>query len=332
MSRKRWLALIAVAMLLVVSLVVNAATSMIFSNTSSLMDSMRHHDWTEQILETGEEFGGQIVVLEVNGVIQDVGDGGLFAPTGYRHQMFLSQIEQAGKDPNVEGIILRVNTPGGGVVESAEIHEKIVEAQTTYDKPIYVSMGSMAASGGYYIAAPADKIVASPQTITGSIGVIMESINVTELAENYGVKVNTIKSGPFKDIMSATREMTEEDRAILQSLIDESYDEFVRVIAEGRNMTESEVRTIGDGRIYSGNQALELDLIDELGTLDDTIAMMRDHVGNFDVIKYEPHVGFPGFLSLSLKQWFGNNTGELATLERILATHRSPSLKYIYTD
>ncbi len=317
-------------MLLVASLAVNAVTAMIFSNTSSFMGAPGQ-DWTEHLLESGDEFGGSIVVLEINGAIQDTGDGGFFAPTGYRHQMFLSQIEHAGKNPNVEGIIIRVNTPGGGVVESAEIHEKIVEAQTEYDKPVYVSMGSMAASGGYYIAAPADKIVASPQTITGSIGVIMESINVTELAENYGVRVNTIKSGPYKDIMSATREMTEDDRAILQSLIDESYDEFVRVIAEGRNMTEAEVRTVGDGRIYSGNQALELNLVDELGSLDDTITLMREHVGHFDVIQYEPHLGLPGFLSLSLKQLV-SGTGELATLERILSTNRSPSLKYIYTD
>ncbi len=330
MSRKRWLALIAVAMLLVVSLVVNAATSTIFSNTNSIFETMGQ-DWTEQIIESGEDFGGSIVVLEVNGAIQDTGDGGLFATTGYRHQMFLSQIEHAAKNPTVEGIIIRVNTPGGGVVESAEIHEKIVQAQFEYDKPIFVSMGSMAASGGYYIAAPADKIVASPQTITGSIGVIMESINVAELAENYGVKVNTIKSGPYKDIMSATREMTDGDRAILQSLIDESYDEFVRIIAEGRNMSEAEVREIADGRIYSGRQALDLNLVDELGSLDDTILMMQELVGKVDVIKYEPHIGFPSFLSMSMKQWF-NGDHELATLERILSTHRSPTLKYIYTN
>jgi protease-4 len=330
MSRKRWLALIAVAMLLVVSLVVNAATSTFFSNTNSIFDTMGQ-EWAEQIIESGEEFGGSIVVLEVNGTIQDIGEGGLFPATGYRHQMFLSQIEHAAENPTVEGIIIRVNTPGGGVVESAEIYEKIVQAQTEYDKPIYVSMGSMAASGGYYIAAPADKIVASPQTITGSIGVIMESINVAELAENYGVKVNTIKSGPYKDIMSSTREMTDGDRAILQSLIDESYDEFVRIIAEGRNMPEADVRTIADGRIYSGNQALELNLVDELGSLDDTIEMMKELVGNVDVIKYEPHVGFPSFLSMSIKQLMNGNH-ELESLERMLTTHRSPTLKYMYTD
>ncbi|ARK31727.1 signal peptide peptidase SppA [Halalkalibacter krulwichiae] len=330
MSRKRWLALIAVAMIFFISLGVNVMTSGVMSNANALLDTSGH-EWTEQVIEAGEELGGSIVVLELSGVIQDVGDGGLFQAVGYRHQMFLSQIEHAAKDPSVEGIIIRVNTPGGGVVESAEIHEKIVQAQVEYDKPIYVSMGNMAASGGYYIAAPADKIVASPQTITGSIGVIMESINVAELAENYGVKVNTIKSGPYKDIMSAMREMTDEDRDILQSIIDESYDEFVRIIAEGRNMTENEVRAIADGRIYTGNQAFELNLVDDLGSLDDTISMMRDLVGEYNVIKYEPHVGFPQFLSMSMQK-LTQGDHELATLERILSTDRSPTLKYIYTD
>ena len=330
MSRKRWLALIAVAMIFVVAVIVNLATSTIFSNANAMLDPTGQH-WTQQVMDQGDEMGGSIVVLEINGVIQDTGDGGFFQTTGYRHQMFLSQIDHAAKDPNIEGIIIRVNTPGGGVVESAEIHQKMIDAQTEYDIPIYVSMGNMAASGGYYIAAPADKIVASPQTITGSIGVIMESINVAGLAENYGVEVNTIKSGPYKDIMSATREMTDDERAILQSIIDESYDEFVRVIVEGRKMTESQVRTIADGRIYTGKQALELDLIDEIGSLDDTISMMRDQVGHYDVIKYEAHLGFPQLFSMSLQQLIRGDQ-ELVSLERILSTHRSPTLKYIYTD
>lgn len=330
MSRKRWLALIAVAMILFVAVIFNAATTMMFSNANSFLDSSGHQ-WTQEVMDAGEEMGQSIVVLELNGTIQDTGDGGLFQTTGYRHQMFLSQIEHAAEDPTVAGMILRVNTPGGGVVESAEIYEKILSAKNEHNKPIYVSMGSMAASGGYYIAAPADKIVASPQTITGSIGVIMESINVSQLAENYGVQINTIKSGPYKDIMSATREMTDGDRAILQSIIDESYDEFVRIIVEGRNMSEAEVRRIADGRIYTGKQALDLNLVDELGNLDDTIAMMRSEVGHYNVIKYEAHVGLPQFFSMSLQQLFRADH-ELASLERILSTHRSPTLKYIYKE
>src|SRR5690625_7257568 len=117
-------------------------------------------------------------------------------------------LDQSGIDESVDGIILKVNTPGGGVVESAEIHDKVVEIRKETEKPIYVSMGNTAASGGYYVSAPADKIVAHPATLTGSIGVIMESINFAELADQVGIDFKTIKSGEFKDIMSSSREMT----------------------------------------------------------------------------------------------------------------------------
>lgn len=324
MSRKRWLALIAFAMLFVASIAINAATSSLFSADSILKDEQ----WDEKIIAEGEDMSGSIAVLEVNGIIENV--DGFF--NDYNHESLLAQLDYAAENPFVKGIILRVNTPGGGVVESAEIYDKVIHAQRTYDKPVFVSMGSMAASGGYYIAAPADKIVASPQTITGSIGVIMESINVTELAEKYGVKVNTLTSGPYKDIMSSTREMTEGDRAILQSLIDESYDEFVRIIAEGRNMSEEEVRKVADGRIYSGNQAYSLNLIDELGDLDDTIQLMKEHVGaDYNVVEYDSTVSFSKLFSMSLQQLFVRDH-ELAKVEQILSKYRTPTLKYLYAQ
>lgn len=146
-------------------------------------------------------------------------------------------------------------------------------------KPVYVSMGSMAASGGYYISAPADKIYASPETMTGSLGVIMHGYNYEKLAKKYGVEFETIKSGPHKDIMSPTREMTGEEREILQNMINNSYDQFVKVIADGRGMTENEVRKIADGRIYDGRQAKENHLIDDFGHLDDVIAAMKTDIG-----------------------------------------------------
>ncbi|ERN52426.1 signal peptide peptidase SppA [Alkalihalophilus marmarensis] len=331
MSRKRWLALIAALMLVVAAVGVNVATSQAGADLDRMFGS--EHGWAERVIEQGDDFGNSIVVLELNGVIQDTGDAvSIFDAQGYRHQAFLSQIEHAAKDSSVQGLIIRVNTPGGGVVESAEIHEKIVEVQEEYNKPVYISMGSMAASGGYYIAAPADKIVASPQTITGSLGVIMESINIAELAENYGIKFNTIKSGEYKDIMSATREMTEGDRAILQSLIDESYDEFVRIISEGRNMSENEVRQLADGRIYTGNQALEIDLVDELGSLDDTIAMMREDLGaNYSVIKYEADTGLYSLFSMTAAKMLSSNN-ELASIEQLITERRAPTLKYLYTE
>lgn len=325
MSRKRWLALIAVLMLLTASIVLNIGlkgfqTVHLFNN-----------DWDETVLEVGSDIGS-IVVLELNGVIQNTGSSSFMNVTDYDHERFLRQLQYVAEDPFVQGVILRVNSPGGGVVESAEIYEKIVEIQEEYNKPVFVSMGSLAASGGYYISAPATKIIASPQTITGSIGVIMESINVAGLAEKYGVTVNTIKSGPYKDILSSMREMTEEERAILQSIIDESYDEFVHVIAKGRNMSIEEVRSVADGRIYSGKQALELNLVDGIGSLDDTIALMKEHLGaDYDVVKYEVPAGFSQFLSVSLQRWLKGGS-ELAILERLLSHDRSPTLKYLYTQ
>ncbi|MBP3949772.1 signal peptide peptidase SppA [Bacillus suaedae] len=329
MSRKRWLALIAVAMLLTVFVVANTVQTM--GNDSNVLSEIAQ-DWIQQPIEEGADVTGKIAVLELNGTIQDTGDTGLFAAAGYNHQTFLSQIEHAAEDPVVEGIIIRVDTPGGGVVESAEIYDRIVEAQQEYDKPVFISMGSMAASGGYYIAAPADRIIANPQTITGSIGVIMESINVSELAEKYGVKVNTIKSGEFKDIMSPTKEMTDEEREILQSIIDESYDEFVRIIVEGRGLSEEFVRQVADGRIYSGKQALELDLVDDIGSFDDTIAMMKEYLdADYPVVKYEAQGGIPSLFSMTLQELVKSDH-ELSILETFLSSDRSPTLKYLYTE
>src|SRR5699024_7994229 len=153
-------------------------------------------------------------------------------------------------DETIEAVLLKVDSPGGGVYETAQIYKRLMEVKEL-DKPIYVSMGNMAASGGYYAAMPAEKIFATTSTITGSIGVIMESINYSELAEEYGVKFNTIKSGKHKDIMSASREMTDEEHDILQSMIDEMYGEFVDVVSEGRDMDEKTVRKLADGRIYT---------------------------------------------------------------------------------
>src|SRR5262249_39988293 len=152
--------------------------------------------------------------------------------------------------------------PGGGGVESAEIHDRLKEVQKDTKKPVYISMGSMAASGGYYISTAAKKIYASPETLTGCLGGIMEGINYQGLADKYGVDFVTIKSGKYKDIMSPTRKMTDEERQILQRMIDNSYEGFVKVISEGRHMTVEQVKKIADGRVYDGRQAKNLNLID----------------------------------------------------------------------
>lgn len=189
----------------------------------------------------------------------------------------------------------------------------------------------MAASGGYYIAAPADKIFANEATITGSLGVIMQTINISELAENFGVRSETIKSGPHKDIMSEFREMTDEERNILQSMIDDSYEAFVDVIANGREMDRSQVKKIADGRIYSGKQAFELGLIDGLGNFNHVIDVLRTDIGrgDIDVIKYEEPFSFPGFLTMTTQNLLLKQQDPLG-LKQLMKYSNSPSLMYLY--
>lgn len=244
----------------------------------------------------------------------------------------MDKLKMAEENDDIKGIILRVNSPGGGVVESAEIYDKILDIKKV-KKPVYVSMGSMAASGGYYISAPADKIYASPETMTGSLGVIMHGYNYEKLAKKYGVEFETIKSGPHKDIMSPTREMTDEERDILQNMINNSYDQFVKVIADGRGMSEQEVRKIADGRIYDGRQAKENHLIDDFGHLDDVIAAMKKDIGEKDaqVIRYTDEAGFGWLFSMEAQKMLGNDV-ETAVLTKILSSSNSPRLMYLYAE
>lgn len=261
----------------------------------------------EQTVVREGNTSGQIALLEISGPIINSGEEGFFASGGYNHQSFLNGLNAAMTDRQVEGIIISVDSPGGGVLESAEIHRLVEEAQSVHEKPVFVSMGGMAASGGYYIAAPAERIFAHPQTLTGSIGVIMSSINVSELLENIGVEENVYKSGPYKDILSPTREPLEEEDEIIQAIVDEYYQEFVDIIADGRGMDEDRVRELGDGRIYTGRQALEEGLIDDLGSIDDVIDEMQAHLGaNYQVVTSQVNQGFGGLFGMTVDRLFGD--------------------------
>lgn len=199
-------------------------------------------------------------------------------------------IEQLGafhEDSAIKAIVLRVDSPGGGVGPSQEIYDEVRRIDA--DKPVVVSMGSVAASGGYYIAAPARRIFANPGTITGSIGVIMEFTNFEELLDKIGLRNQVIKSGKHKDIGSPVRPMTEEDRAILQALIDDVHAQFVESVATGRQLDVQTVRTLADGRIFTGRQARELGLVDELGNFD---AAVR-YAGELGGIEGKPDVVYP---------------------------------------
>ncbi len=211
------------------------------------------------LMKDDGSFGtGRVVgVVEVKGIILD-------------SQETIRQLRECDKNDRVKAVVLRIDSPGGVVGPSQEIHEEVKKLAAK--KKVVVSMGSLAASGGYYIAAPATLIYANPGTITGSIGVILKLSNLQELMEKVGVKSITIKTGKFKDIGSTTRPMTEEDRALLQGVIESSYGQFVRAVAQGRKLPEAQVRLLADGRIFTGEQALALKLVDRLGNLPDALA------------------------------------------------------------
>ncbi|MBS4191628.1 signal peptide peptidase SppA [Bacillus sp. FJAT-49705] len=336
MNGKRWAALGIAVGLFIFSVFTNFLSGLAFKDVESSVTELfasSNDALVEEVIEEGNNLK-KIAVLEVDGVIQDTGQPtSLFTSAGYNHKGFMKKLEQVKEDDTVRAVIIRVNSPGGGVVESAEIHDKIKEIQTETKKPVYVSMGSMAASGGYYISAPADKIFASPETLTGSLGVIMQGINYSGLAEKYGVDFVTIKSGPYKDIMSPSREMTEEERKILQTMINNSYEGFVKVISEGRNIPAAKVKEIADGRVYDGRQAKEINLIDEFGYLDDVIeTMKKDHkLNDAKVVKYTENLGFSSIFSMGTQKIIGKDI-EMAGLMKLLSQPNSPRLMYLYAE
>lgn len=216
--------------------------------------------------------GDAVAIVRVEGAITSSDGTDDFNTTGATSGVVIADLMSAANDDSVKAVVLRVDSPGGTVTGSAQIHEVIEQ----FEKPVVVSMASVAASGGYYISAPADHIMARADTVTGSIGVIMQIFNAEELADSYGVDVITITSGPNKAVGNMWEEMTPEQRQILDDFIGESYDEFVRVVAEGRGIEDARVREIADGRIYTGRQALANGLVDELGNLDNAVAKAAD--------------------------------------------------------
>jgi protease-4 len=197
----------------------------------------------------------------------------------------VDELHDYADDSSIKAIIIRIDSPGGGVVPSQEIYNAVKYAKKE-GKKVVVSMGSVAASGGYYVAAAADKIVANPGTLTGSIGVKMEFANVEKLLEKIGVQGMVVKSGEYKDIGSPFRAMTEPEKKLLQSVIDDVHSQFILAVAEGRHLQEADVRAIADGRIFTGQQALALKLVDQMGDLTDSIQI----AGSLAGIKGKPAV------------------------------------------
>lgn len=246
------------------------------------------------VTQVGVPDGDHVAVIQVHGQIQTRDPGGLFAPEVASAERIIEQLEHIRENTSAKAVMLDINSPGGGVVASEQIHEEITRIQEE-GIPVVAYFGDTAASGGYYIAAPADRIIANPATVTGSIGVIAQVPNMEELFEKIGIEMQVIKSGELKDMMQPTRPLTDEEREILQQILDESHEVFMEVVAEGRDLSMDEVRTLADGRIYTGRQAVNNGLVDELGDYRDAISLTGEIAGLGDdpeVRDYSPDPGF----------------------------------------
>jgi len=259
---------------------------------------------SSDLVAVGEKIG----IIEVFGPIED-------------SRILIDQLHDFRDNGSIKAIILRIDSPGGGVGPSQEIHTEV--KKLTRKKPVIVSMGSVAASGGYYIAAPAKRIFANPGTITGSIGVIMSFANYQELMDNVGIKNRVVKSGQFKDTGSATRPFTSAEEELIQSLIDDVYAQFVEAVSSGRKMTYEQVARLSDGRIYSGRQAKTVGLVDDLGNLQDAIAYTAELTGMGD----DPSLVYPRPENKNFLERFLD--GPLGRLGSELTGNRSPGLQYL---
>ncbi len=249
MSRKRlFLALVTIFVLLVVFLTI------IFYFEDS---------------EKGLVVNDGIGVIELIGVIKDGKEE-------------LRQLYEFGKNNRIKAIIIRIDTPGGAVGPSQEIYSEILKIKKK--KPVVASIGTIGASGGYYIASGASKIIANPGSITGSVGVIMQFMSFENLLGKIGIKGNVIKSGEYKDTGSPFREMTKEEKALMQAVIDDVHNQFIEAVSKGRNLSRQEVEKIADGRIITGKQAKDLKLVDDLGNFNDAVEIAKTLSG----IKGEP--------------------------------------------
>jgi protease-4 len=219
-------------------------------------------------------FGDKIGIVEIKGVITQSAE-------------VIEEIHQYQEDEGVKAIILRIDSPGGGVGPAQEIHREILKVKSK--KKVVTSMGSVAASGGYYIACASDLIIANPGTITGSIGVLMQFSNFEELLKKIGIRGVVLKSGEHKDIGSPFREMTPEEKKIMQEVIDNVHQQFIQAVAEGRKLDRAKVVQIADGRIITGEQAKKLGLVDQMGNLQDAIDTTAKMVG----IEGKPNILYP---------------------------------------
>lgn|SRR5574341_133399 len=250
----------------------------------------------------------RIALVRIEGVILD-------------SQTTVGDLKRFGENPSIKAIVLRIDSPGGGVVPSQEIYDAVQRVRNKSNKAVIASMGTVAASGGYYIAAATDRILANPGTLTGSIGVIMEMANIEGLLKKIGVEGVVVKTGRYKDVGSPLRKMSDEEQALLQSVMDDVHKQFIEAVAAGRSLEVADVRALADGRIFTGRQAKDVKLVDELGNLEDAIQLAAEIAG----IEGEPKVVEPR-RRFSVRELLESR---LSSLFPKLDFHTGVSLKYL---
>jgi protease-4 len=274
---------------------------------------------------------GKIVVIPLSGTIT-TGDSSLFSSSTITPGLVRYYLSKVEKDKTVKAIVFRIESSGGEIEPCQEILLEIERVKET--KKIVVSMGGMAASGGYYISTQADKIVALPTTQTGSIGVISYSVNVKELLDKLGIQIETFKGGKYKDMYWGLRELTPEEEAIMQGMVDEYYEQFIDVVAEGRGLSKEEVRNLATGQLYSGTKAKELGLVDELGDLDTAINLAADLAGvEAPIVEYYKQPGLIERLLSGLVNAIQTRISGLSAQDMILLevlSHDYPQPLFLY--
>lgn len=325
---KRWIA-VAIALLLFVA-------STIVSNRGEKQAEKKSEELKNQYFDQFNPFSAtankktlekgdsknKIAVLSYEGAIGD----------GQVYDDFMDQLDDVYDDDSVKGVIMQVNSPGGAVYNSEQIANKIKKIQKDKKIPVFTVMKTMAASGGYYISAPTDRIYASNETLTGSIGVIMSSTSFQGLFEKYGIKQQNITTGKMKDAGSAGKDMTDEQKKYFQDLINSSFDRFVKIVSQGRSMKEDEVRKLADGRVYDGAQAKNNGLVDKIGDLDLAIEDMKKDfkLNNPEVYQYDNDMAsFSRFFSKAENLLNKNSSSDLSIIKELMEKD-SPLPMYYY--
>ncbi len=331
MNKKRWLAVAVALVLFIISMVVPKYKPEI--DTPSQLEALKGLTFGdrgvyEEVIEYGNE-NSRILVLELIGTITSGGN----STVGYDHDFMLEQLEKALVDHSIKGILFLVDTPGGGVYESAEIRHKLLKIKEERSIPIYVQMLGMAASGGYYVSADATKIFATQETITGSIGVISTRFDITGLMDKYGVKVTSYKSGNLKAMGSPFEAPSEEELAVWTSIIDETYGSFVSIVANGRGLSEETVRQLADGRIYTASQALNNGLIDGISFKEETLEALKSENGldGAEVFYYQKDKMPDFFRYFNFMKSSMEGNSELYQLKELMENYKNlPTPMYLY--